>query len=122
MTKTYTVRARRWSGGWELHIADIGVTQVTTLARADGQVRDYLATLHDIDTSAIEVDVVPELGGVETRALAARQRAKDAERARREAARDVRAAARELREAGLSVSDTAAVLKVSRGRVSQLVG
>lgn len=57
--------ARRWSGGWELHIDSIGVTQVTTLAKAERQVRDYLATLHDVDISNITVDIVPELGGVE---------------------------------------------------------
>ncbi|MGH3680747.1 MAG: hypothetical protein ACRDT2_10930 [Natronosporangium sp.] len=121
MTKTYTVRARRWSGGWELHIGDIGVTQVATLARADAQVRDYLATLYDIDTRDVEIDVVPELGGLEKRAIAARERAREIEQARRDAAREARDVARELRKAGLSVSDTAAVLKVSRGRVSQLV-
>lgn len=121
MTKTYTVRARRWSGGWELHIGDVGVTQVATLARADAQVRDYLATLYDIDTRDVEIDVVPELGGLEKRAVAARERAREIEQARHDAAREARDVALALRKAGLSVSDTAAVLKVSRGRVSQLV-
>jgi hypothetical protein len=120
--KSYTVKARRWSGGWELHIPNVGVTQVRTLARAKDQVRDYLATLLDIDTSDVEVKLIPDLGGVEKRALAARKRAREAERARREATDETRAAARELRQAGLSVADTAAVLEVSRGRVSQLVG
>jgi hypothetical protein len=40
-----TVRAERWDGGWELHVGDIGVTQSTTLAEAEQQVRDYLESL-----------------------------------------------------------------------------
>lgn len=122
MSKTYQVRARRWSGGWELHIADIGVTQVSTLARAEQQVRDYLETLYDVDVSDVEIDVVPELGGLEDRVRRARKRTKAAELAQREAAQEAKEVARALRAAGLSVSDTASVLGVSRGRVSQLAG
>lgn len=120
MNTTYIVRARRWSGGWELHIDNVGVTQVRTLARADQQVRDYLATLHDIDAAEVDIDIVPDLGGVEQRAMAARKRQKAAEQERTAAAREVEQVARGLRAAGLSVSETAAVLKVTRGRVSQL--
>lgn len=120
MSKTYTVRARRWSGGWELHIGDVGVTQVTTLAHADRQVRDYLETLHDVDVADVEIDVIPELDGLEHRVRQARERTRAAERAQREAALEAKQVARALRDAGLSVSDTAAVLGVSRGRVSQL--
>jgi DNA-directed RNA polymerase specialized sigma subunit len=120
--KTYTVRARRWSGGWELHIADVGVTQVNTLARADQQVRDYLETRYDVDVGDVEINVVPELGGLEDRVRRARERTKAAEQAQRDAAQEAKEVARALRKAGLSVTDTAKVLGVSRGRVSQLVG
>lgn len=122
MRKTYTVRARRWSGGWELHIADVGVTQVNTLARADQQVRDYLETRYDVDVGDVEINVVPELGGLEDRVRRARERTKAAEQAQRDAAQEAKEVARALRKAGLSVTDTAKVLGVSRGRVSQLVG
>jgi hypothetical protein len=46
---SYTVRAKRWEHGWELHIADVGVTQSRTLADADRMVRDYIATRSGID-------------------------------------------------------------------------
>lgn len=45
MTKTYTVKARRWDGGWELHIEDLGVTQVADLADAEEMVLDYVGLL-----------------------------------------------------------------------------
>jgi DNA-directed RNA polymerase specialized sigma subunit len=117
---TYTVRAKRWSGGWELHIEEVGVTQVRGLARAEQQVRDCVETLLDIDVGDGEVIVVPELGGLEERVRTARERTKAAEAAQRAAAQEARAVARQLREEGLSVTDVAAVLGVSRGRISQL--
>lgn len=117
---TYTIRAKRWSGGWELHIEGIGVTQVRSLARAEQQARDYLETLLDIDTSDAEVMVVPELGGLEEQVRAAREHTRAAEAAQRAAAQEAREVARRLRAEGLSVTDTATVLGVSRGRVSQL--
>jgi hypothetical protein len=30
----YTARAVRWSGGWELHVDGVGVTQVRILSKA----------------------------------------------------------------------------------------
>ncbi|MBC7593211.1 MAG: antitoxin HicB [Kineosporiaceae bacterium] len=121
MTTTYTVRAVKWSGGWELHIGDIGVTQVRTLDKAAAQVRDYLETLHDKDMEGVEIVVVPELNGLEKEVVASRREISEAARAQRHAAERSRAIARELRATGLSVTDTAAVLGISRGRVSQLV-
>ena len=50
-----------------------------------------------------------------------RKQIEDAQQENRAAAAASRALASELRAAGLSVSDTARVLGVSRGRVSQLV-
>lgn len=119
--KTYTVSAKRWKHGWELHIDDVGVTQSRTLATAEQMVRDYVETLLDSDASDAEVVVVPELGGLEDRARQVREHAKAVDEARREAAREVRELAAALRAEGLSISDTATVLGVSRGRVSQLV-
>jgi DNA-directed RNA polymerase specialized sigma subunit len=99
----------------------VGVTQSRTLAAAEQMVRDYVETLLDIDASDAEVVIIPELGGLEDRARQLREHAKAAEQARREAAREARELATALRAEGLSISDTAAVLGVSRGRVSQLV-
>lgn len=122
MSKTYEVSARRWSGGWELHIEGEGVTQVRTLDRAVDQVRDYLATVHDRAFDDADIEIVPDLGGLEREVAEARRETAAAAEAQRHAADHARAVARRLREEGLSVSDTAAVLGVSRGRVSQLVG
>jgi antitoxin component HigA of HigAB toxin-antitoxin module len=119
--RTYKVSTRRWSGGWELHVAGEGVTQVRTLDKADRQVRDYLETLHDADFSDAVVTVVPELGGLEVEVAAARKEAEEAAAAQVAAAEHVRKVVKALRRSGLSTTDTAAVLGVSRGRISQLV-
>jgi len=121
VTKVYEVRARHWSGGWELHIDQIGVTQVRTLDRAERQVRDYLETLLDMDLSAAVVEIIPDLGGLEVQVREAKERSRAAEAAQLEAARQARKVAMSLRNRGLSVSDTAKVMGVSRGRISQLV-
>ncbi len=39
---TYTVRAKRWKHGWELHIDGVGVTQSRNLDGAEQMVRDYI--------------------------------------------------------------------------------
>lgn len=118
---TYNVTAKRWAHGWELHIDGVGVTQSRTLADADLMVRDYIATLNDLDEVTDEVIIVPELGKLGARVRQVRNATRAAEKAQREAAREARETARALRAEGLSVTDTAAVLGVSRGRVSQLL-
>jgi hypothetical protein len=127
---TYPVTARRWTHGWELHIADesgneVGVTQSRTLATGDRMVRDYLALDLDLDdegASALEIDIRPELeGDLGSRAARARSRVREAERIQREAADAQREIARELKKGGLSGADVATVLGVSTQRVSQLV-
>ncbi|WP_154814843.1 hypothetical protein [Actinophytocola xinjiangensis] len=57
---SYIVRAKRWKGGWELHINGEGVTQARTLASAEQVVRDYIATLHDLDEVTDDIEVVSE--------------------------------------------------------------
>ena len=118
---TYTVRAQHWERGWELHIDGVGVTQSRTLAGAEAMVRDYLRLDGHADWRDTDVTVVPDLDGLEVRVSRARDLTRSAEGAQRDAAREARAVARALRDQGLSVSDTATVLGVSRGRVSQLV-
>lgn len=48
---TYTVIAKRWDRGWELHINGVGVTQSRALNDAEAMVRDYIA----LDTGAAPV-------------------------------------------------------------------
>ena len=60
----YFVRARRWSGGWELHIAGEGVTQCQTLFEARQQVVDYLTTAHgEANFDDAEVRVLAAFNG-----------------------------------------------------------
>jgi DNA-directed RNA polymerase specialized sigma subunit len=119
---TYEVRARRWKHGWELHIADIGVTQSRSLAEAETMVRDYIETLTGVDASGAQVVVTPEVGdGLDEQARAAREAVAAADRATRAAAARSRKVARDLKQAGLSGRDIAAILKVSAQRVSQLL-
>jgi hypothetical protein len=116
-----TVIARPWAHGWELEIDADHHTQVSTLDKAVSQVRDYLDTEEpDIDHSDWNIAVVPDLGPLGDQVLAARKATEAAAEASRAAAKRSRAAVRLLREAGYSVTDSAVILGVSRGRVSQL--
>jgi DNA-directed RNA polymerase specialized sigma subunit len=117
---TYTVRARRWKHGWELHIDDVGVTQSRTLDRADQMVRDYIESLTDRDASDAKVEIKVELGQLDDEVKNVRELLAAADEQQRRASSAYRRLAADLRAAGLSVSDTATVLGVSRGRVSQL--
>jgi DNA-directed RNA polymerase specialized sigma24 family protein len=118
---TYTVHARHWERGWELHVDGIGVTQSRTLAGAEAMIRDYLRLDGHADWKDASLAILPDLDGLEARVARARELTRSAERAQLDAAHEARAVARALRAEGLSVSDTATVLGVSRGRVSQLV-
>jgi len=117
---TYNVTAKRWKHGWELHIDGVGVTQSRTLDTAEQMVRDYIETLTDKDVSDDTVIIVPELGALDRKVSTVREQLAAADRQQQEARNSYRALAADLRAAGLSVSDTAAILGVSRGRVSQL--
>lgn len=120
---TYSVRAKRWAHGWELHIDGVGVTQSRNLGEAEQVARDYIETLTDHDTAGDQVTVTPEIGGGLDEAIrAAREAVAAADRARREAAARLRQVARAMRqEAGLSGRDIASILQVSAQRVSQLL-
>lgn len=117
--RNYDVRAVHWSGGWELHIKDVGVTQVRVFKDAAGQVADYLETIGAEE--ADEIRISADIGALTKDILAARKMTKDAEELQRVAAVKWRTSARELRDLGLSVTDVASIMNVSRGRVSQLL-
>ena len=84
-----TVTARRWERGWELWLDDQHVTQSTTLADAEQQVRDYLDTdQDDVDHSAWTITIVLELGALGREVAAARRATEEAAKAKaRSAAR-----------------------------------
>ncbi|WP_172191776.1 antitoxin HicB [Actinomyces faecalis] len=114
------ITTRRWSGGWELWNGDDCWTQVTHLADARQQVVDYLDTIEEtVDHSGWDITVTPDVASA-AQVRAARQATERASRLQKEAASAWREAALALRAEGLTVSDTATVMGVSRGRVSQL--
>ena len=118
---TYHVQARRWGGGWELHIHGEGVTQCRTLEQAGQQVLDYLETVHDdFDSDAAHIEIEYDLGGIEEEVVEVKGETVKAAEAQRDAARHLRQVTSMLRDMGLSVTDVATLLGVSRGRVSQL--
>lgn len=118
-TTTVTVTARRWTGGWELWNGDTCWTQVKHLAKAADQVRDYLDTIDpDTDHTDWSVTVMPD----EDLAIAATARAaaETARQATDTAAATSRQAVTELLAAGVSTTDTAILMGITKGRVSQL--
>jgi hypothetical protein len=117
----YTVSAKRWEHGWELNIDGIGVTQSRLLSDAEAMVRDYLAADENSDAETAEVTIHPDLGGLEDLIRTVRAQTEGAQIAQQEAAKAARDLVSQLRRAGLSVADTATVLGVTKGRVSQLV-
>jgi predicted XRE-type DNA-binding protein len=119
---TYTVRAKRWKHGWELHIDGVGVTQSRNLDGAEQMVRDYIETLTDHDTADDVIVIQPQVGGgLDEDADAAREALAEAEHALRTAAARSRQVAQRLRQEGLSGRDIAVILHVSAQRVSQLL-
>lgn len=102
-----------------MHVAKVGVTQMRTLDRAVGQACDLIETMTERRVDPEAIDLILDLNGLETRAARARQDMARAEDLRRAAAAEIRSTAAALRSAGLSVTDIAAVLDVSRGRASQ---
>jgi predicted transcriptional regulator len=121
--KTYTVHAKRWERGWELHIPDVGVTQSHGLADAKGMATSYITMMTDAVPDSFTVDIIPEIGrGLDEAATTAREAVRRAEEIQQRAAAQSRTVARQLHDHGLSGRDIAAVLRVSPQRVSQLLG
>jgi DNA-directed RNA polymerase specialized sigma24 family protein len=119
---TYTVRAKRWARGWELHIDGVGVTQSHGLADAEEMARSYISTMTETAPDSFAITVVPEVGGgVDEDLSAARDAQQAAEEAQRRAAQKYRTVARKLHDRGLSGRDISTVLGVSPQRVSQLL-
>ncbi len=118
----YNARAVRWEHGWELHVAYVGITQVRTLGNAEQQVRDLVQTMvPDAVMSADDIQIVVSLDGEDLDVTEVRALNQQVQRDLREAAHQSRALVRNLRGHGVSVSDSAALLGVSRGRISQLL-
>jgi hypothetical protein len=119
---TYTVMAKRWDHGWELHIEGIGVTQSRTLNDAESMVRDYIALDTGVAPDSFDVEIVPEISHtLDREARNARRAVADAESAQKAAAVRSREVARMLKGVGLTGREIAVVLRLSPQRVSQLL-
>lgn len=119
---TYTVLAKRWDKGWELHIEGIGVTQSRTLNDAEVMARDYISLDTGAAPGSFAVEIVPEVEtGLDRETQAARRAVAEADKAQRAAAVLSRQVAHRLKNAGLSGKEIAVVLRVSPQRVSQLL-
>jgi CRP-like cAMP-binding protein len=119
---TYTVHAKRWARGWELHIEGVGVTQSRALNDAEAMVRDYISLDTGTTPDSFAVKIIPEVStDVDRQTREARQAVAAAERTQREAAAVSRKAAARLKDLGLSGREIAVVLDVSPQRVSQLL-
>lgn len=122
MTKTYTVTAKRWKRGWELHIDGVGVTQVKRLNDAEAMVRDYISLDLDVAPDSFDVEIAPQVSPeVDREIKVAKAATEEAERAQESAAARTRKVADSLKDEGLSGREIAEVLKVSPQRVSQIL-
>jgi DNA-directed RNA polymerase specialized sigma subunit len=123
MSRPYTVDAKRWEHGWELHVEGVGVTQSKSLHSAASVAREYISLAEDIsDESTIDVEIRPQIdNALGQEVIAARKAVEELGERQREVAALSRAAARDLAESGLSGADIAVVLDVSPQRVSQLL-
>lgn len=122
MSDTFTVTAKRWDKGWELHIDGVGVTQARKLSEADLMVRDLIARREGIDTQDIEVRWSFDLGEeLDAEIKAARAAVSNVERAQQDAAAKSRSVVARLKAAGLAGNEVARVLGLSPQRVSQLM-
>lgn len=121
-TETYTVHAKRWARGWELHIDGIGVTQSRSLGDAESMARDYIVLDRDVPPESFALEIVPEVGGgLDTDIREAREIVTTAAEMQQRAAERSRRVARRLKSQGLTGRDIARVLGVSPQRVSQLL-
>lgn len=118
---TINAKARRWAGGWELEIDADNMTQVRNLGHARQQIVDYLDTVDsDTDHSGWDISIVPELGAITVEIREAKEATARAAGLQAEAAKANRKVVKDLRSQHLSLAEVAAVLNISKGRVSQL--
>ncbi|MDQ1293503.1 MAG: hypothetical protein QG608_1384 [Actinomycetota bacterium] len=124
VTRTYEVCAERADGWWVLSVPEVpgALSQVRTLSAAEEHVREAIAFVAGVPAGSFAVNIVPRLPEQLTCDVAeARESAEAARTAQERASASVRHAVASLREAGLSGSETARILGLSKQRVSQLI-
>ena len=117
---TYVAKAKRWEHGWEIHVEGVGVTQVRLLEQAKSQACDLIETMLDRRVTESEIELNFEIGPLVEEIYEVKKLTADAAQLQTQAAARVRTLVAQLRASGLSVSDTATIMGVTRGRVSQL--
>lgn len=122
MSETLNVIATRWARGWELEIGEHEHTQVRRLTKAHQQAIDYLDTVHpEVDHSGWEINIIPSIEGLSEQVKEAKQATAAAAAATAAAAAKTRATVHSLLDAGITSTDAAIIMGVSKGRISQLV-
>ena len=114
---TYRATAHRDDDWWIVDVTDIGVTQARSISEVYRMASDLVYAMTDEKGAEVEVCFV---GGVFDEIAQVRLMQERAEEQMAEASAAMRRMVANLRDAGLSGSDIARVLGVSRQRVSQL--
>ncbi|MBM3669592.1 MAG: hypothetical protein FJW97_06225 [Actinobacteria bacterium] len=119
--KTYIAHAKRWERGWEIHVDNVGVTQVRSLDRAIDSACDLVEILtgRAISPTQMTLEIHPK--SINDRVRRAREKTRQAQEAQVRAAQFTREVITELRNEGLSPADIAGLMGITRGRVTQLL-
>jgi predicted RNase H-like HicB family nuclease len=121
--KTYTVNAVPAEGWWGLTVPDApgAVSQVRSLSSAEEYVREAISFVTGATPDSFAVVVVPQLpDDLAEHVSQAKRAAAEAVAAQADAAALARGVVSELAAAGFNGRETAAILGVSKQRVSQL--
>lgn len=121
---TYTVTARRSRSWWALEVPDLpGVySQVKRLDQAEGEARDAIAVMLDIEPDDVDVNVEADIPEAAQDALAKVREAQAARERATELERIAMRCAAETLTQDLSQRDAGQLLGVSFQRISQLLG
>lgn len=118
----YQATATREGRFWVVDVPGIGVTQGRSLAEARSMARDLIHAVTEEAPGPDDVEVRPTLTGERARQLAATRARLDAMRtAQDKAAAESRQLVAALIDDGLSRTDAADVIGISRQRVGQLL-
>jgi hypothetical protein len=117
---SYAATATREGRWWVIDVEGIGVTQARSVAEAHEMAHALVVDMLDVTPESVDVVLSFQVPGLQSVVAEARRATEEAAAAQLRAAEGARDVARQLRERGLSASDVAAVLQVSKTRAQQL--
>lgn len=118
----YEVHARKWENGWELRIADVGVTWSPSLVEASARAKEFICAQLSLDERTVHIELQPQVTkDLDQLAVEVRRAVHMADEATRVAAIKVREIVQGLIEAGLSPPDIAQYLEVPQSRLEELL-